>query len=631
MAEVTVQDALEYCLENPDGLGVEELLARFPQHHGELGPLLALSSRIAEVAPPPVPADRRAAMKARLMEAAAQGQAIAVASERPTRPVVVQAGRKWDWIWAVLRRPALVASAMAVLLVAGIWWGAASALPDSPFYNIKLASENFMLSFAGGDADRANAHVRLANARLEDIQAMEGQGKLAEAGGAINNYQEHIKSASTLLKQTAGTSNEGVKAGISSAITNFEQTFKSFEGDVAALPGTMKLDIAQLYGDLLTIRTEIGDPPRIDVPDGIKIIPLGPTPSPTPGSPTPGTDPSETTRVVSTPTSGIIATRTPGVTGTSTRTAEVAAATGTSTAISGATRTATLGGTRTATAQPTPPLPFLGTPRPTRTATKTAATPTPTVTIVAPPINTKQPTRTATSTSTSTPSRTSVLSTPTRTPNVAPTLSPSRTATRTQTATYTATPPIEPSPTSRPPGPPAITRTHTPGPPPVTRTRTPGPPEPPGHTPHPTREVQPSHTPRPTNVPPRPTNTHIPPTPPAEPTSTSCELRIEELEVESSCQPGGEVDWVAEVENRASTAQEGDWEAVLKIKTLIGPYIEVARLNGRATFQPDSTTEIEGSFSHVILPSTKTVRVELTITRDGRTCDEKKIKEKECD
>ncbi len=238
MAEVTIHDALEYCLANPDGLGVEELLARFPQYGGELEPLLVLSSRIEEVMPPPVPVERRAAMKARLMEVAAQGQAqpAQIAPEVPTRPVVIPAEQKRSWIWTILRRPVLVAAAMAALLVLGIWWGAASALPDSPFYNIKLASENFMLNFAGGDADKANAHLRLANARLDDIQAMSRQGKLEASGGAISNYQEHLDSAANLRKQTAGEVEAGVKAGISTTITRFDQTFKGFGGDVAALP-----------------------------------------------------------------------------------------------------------------------------------------------------------------------------------------------------------------------------------------------------------------------------------------------------------------------------------------------------------------------------------------------------------
>ncbi len=80
--------------------------------------------------------------------------------------------------------------------------------------------------------------------------------------------------------------------------------------------------------------------------------------------------------------------------------------------------------------------------------------------------------------------------------------------------------------------------------------------------------------------------------------------------MEPSCELGGNVDWVAEVENEFSTAQEGNWEAVLKIKTLIGPYIEVARMSGRATFQPNQTTQIENSFQHVIVPNVKMVRVE---------------------
>ncbi|HET6262612.1 MAG TPA: hypothetical protein VFG99_10310, partial [Chloroflexia bacterium] len=82
MERAGIQDALEYCLANPDNLGAEELLGRFPEYREELGPLLVLSRSI-EVAPPAVPVERRAAMKRRLMQVAAAQQVVAQAQTVP--------------------------------------------------------------------------------------------------------------------------------------------------------------------------------------------------------------------------------------------------------------------------------------------------------------------------------------------------------------------------------------------------------------------------------------------------------------------------------------------------------------------------------------------------------------------
>ena len=67
-----IEEALDYCLDNPDRLSAPQLLDRFPEHGEKLQPLLTVASSIGSALPPPVPVDRKAAMKQRLMEAATQ-------------------------------------------------------------------------------------------------------------------------------------------------------------------------------------------------------------------------------------------------------------------------------------------------------------------------------------------------------------------------------------------------------------------------------------------------------------------------------------------------------------------------------------------------------------------------------
>src|SRR5687768_8338859 len=229
MNNPSVEEALDYCLANPEGLSVEELLQRFPEHREELQPLLALSANIVQIAlleTPPVPAERRAAMKARLQDAAFTHphQVLATPQNKP----VVLVGRKPWWL-AVMGRRSLAAASTAALFLLFFWWAAASALPDSPFYGIKLASENFMLNFAADDAGRAQAHLNLANTRLAEIQAMGERGKLSAAGPAIDNYGSHINSCSTLLLMgRTGDARADIQSRLGESINRCDTIIKGF-------------------------------------------------------------------------------------------------------------------------------------------------------------------------------------------------------------------------------------------------------------------------------------------------------------------------------------------------------------------------------------------------------------------
>src|SRR5690242_2957286 len=100
MKKVTIQEALNYCLDNPDNLSSQDLLSKFPEYREELEPLLGLGTSIAAVTLPPVAPERRSAMKQRLLAAAEASPRVPQPSyaspQKPAaRPVAATYRRKW--------------------------------------------------------------------------------------------------------------------------------------------------------------------------------------------------------------------------------------------------------------------------------------------------------------------------------------------------------------------------------------------------------------------------------------------------------------------------------------------------------------------------------------------------------
>src|SRR5437868_5042275 len=87
----TIEEVLDYCLANPEGLSTDELLAMFPEHRDRLQTLLSVAAGLEELMPAPVPEDRKASMKQRLIDAAS-----AVTTSRAARPVLILLNGKSD-------------------------------------------------------------------------------------------------------------------------------------------------------------------------------------------------------------------------------------------------------------------------------------------------------------------------------------------------------------------------------------------------------------------------------------------------------------------------------------------------------------------------------------------------------
>ncbi len=461
MERITIQEALDFCLENPEGSSVEELLVRFPEYRVELASLLGLAASVASLTAPTVPADRREAMKARLMVTAAaqasqpeEATAVSVAPAAPVpaeRPSSVDRRPRQRPALPWFLRPGWVVAAAAILLVAFTWWSSAHSLPDSPFYSIKLASENIALNLAGSDEDKAQGNIKLANSRLYDLRTMGQMDNLAEAQPAFDNYSSHLENSVTIWESLKGTSHIDVARVLYASSAAGEVTFDSFGAQTNSLPADLRQKISTTDAVLRSVSSDTANtlaaanidpnsvfgtvdssiPPLltpvasgpIAVLTGTVTVPVGavsPTEAATatrivsqPGPKATATStPTEILRDSPTPTSSTAATGTPTITSTNTPTAQLPA---TTTPIEPGPTEIPPADTPTNTPIPLPLLPT-DTPVP-----PVGSTPTPTI---APIIPTDTPVPAASPTSTQAPpTATSVPSSPTP-PNIPPSATP---------------------------------------------------------------------------------------------------------------------------------------------------------------------------------------------------------------
>lgn len=98
-----------------------------------------------------------------------------------------------------LARVAAVAAAVMVLLV-GLGFGSAYAMPGNPLYSVKRTAESICLSVVPGDQNKADAYASWTNRRLNDLKYVEERGMgdwyyglVEDAQGGIENTYQHGK------------------------------------------------------------------------------------------------------------------------------------------------------------------------------------------------------------------------------------------------------------------------------------------------------------------------------------------------------------------------------------------------------------------------------------------------------
>jgi hypothetical protein len=572
VAKVTIQDALDYCLGNPDGFGVEQLLAKFPEYRDELEPMLALSANIVTLELPSVPLDRRAAMKQRLMGAASSAPATV-----PQRPVVQGWSPRpwWESLAALIRRPAFAGALGTLALVALLWWSAAGSLPDSPFYNLKLTSEDLLRNFENGTSGRIESYLNSAASRLGDIQEMQRRDRIAQARPAIDNYRSDITNSAALWEQTSGTERTTIakKLYVSSA-----QGFVSFAAlapDLSGIADTVRANISDTIETLEELRADTGGTLvslNVDVNALLLEADIEPSTVPTPL-------PRFASRTA-TP-------KVPAVAGST----QTAVAGGTGTAVVSAQQTA-LARVSTETSTPLPTSTVAA--RSTDTLTAQTAVPTfsPRPAFTAQPPTARPPTHTPRPSHvppTRKPTNTRIVHLPTSIPIVQTPLL------RTVAPTSTSVPTAQPTSTSVPTETPILLSTLVPLPT-ITIELPPAP-------------TQAPNTPGPTDTPLLPLPTIAPFTPPAlptitlflpsptqqvtstslpQPTEESCVLDLENVSL--SCGSGLCLNAAGIVHNDSASSVTANWTASLRVKIGLQGYITLSTQTGRRVFEPGDTT-----------------------------------------
>jgi hypothetical protein len=160
--EKEFENILNECLDHIiSGGDVVACLAQHPEHAAELEPLLrtALETRNA------------AAIKSSLEFRQRAGYEFQTAiREMPSREP--RRAFQWQTRWVM----PLVAIIVLVVAGSGTVVAAGNSLPDSPLYQVKLATEAIQLALTPSDLGKAELYARFADRRVEEIVRMAEKG-----------------------------------------------------------------------------------------------------------------------------------------------------------------------------------------------------------------------------------------------------------------------------------------------------------------------------------------------------------------------------------------------------------------------------------------------------------------------
>ncbi len=186
MAE-KLENIFNECLDRVfQGESIESCLQRYPQEAAQLEPLLrtafGFSWRTKAINPRP---EFKARTRSQVRFYAANLHATQARQPQHTGLFT------WQRAWAV----ALTAIMLLVFTGVGTAVASSSALPDQPLYQVKLATEDIQLAFAGSDVKKAEIHARLAENRALEIAAMARQGKTDQIVATTDRLIGHLDQA----------------------------------------------------------------------------------------------------------------------------------------------------------------------------------------------------------------------------------------------------------------------------------------------------------------------------------------------------------------------------------------------------------------------------------------------------
>jgi hypothetical protein len=169
---------LDGCLERViKGETVEACLAGFPDYAAELEPLLrtALATREAVAIGPRPEFRERAGYEFQ-------------AAIREMAPQVSGGFFGWFPRWATVVTVVIV----VLLALSGTVAAAFNSLPDSPLYQVKLATETVRLAFAPSPLGKAELYARFADERVAEIVGMAEKGNIEQVERATERMNDQL-------------------------------------------------------------------------------------------------------------------------------------------------------------------------------------------------------------------------------------------------------------------------------------------------------------------------------------------------------------------------------------------------------------------------------------------------------
>lgn len=177
---------LDECLERIlRGESVEECVAGYPEHADELRELLmtAADARDATTVSPRPEFRERASREFQ-------------AAIRDMEPVKGQGILGWWPRWATITVSIVV---FVLLAGGGTVFAANYSLPDSPLYQVKLATEAVRLTFASSELTKAELYAEFADKRVDEIIEMADKGKLEQVEQATDRMNNQLIAMANLV------------------------------------------------------------------------------------------------------------------------------------------------------------------------------------------------------------------------------------------------------------------------------------------------------------------------------------------------------------------------------------------------------------------------------------------------
>ncbi len=215
MAKVSIDEALDDCLQRLPHEGLDACLRRYPEYADELRGLLQVGVMVSRTSAATVLSDEaRQRMRAQLFKPAPALTANPVVPDQaaqPTRVLPLPTTQLRPMGRGALFSHPLVRAALVLLILAALFLGGSAASahtsPGDALYPVKRLYEGIRYTFSLSDSDKANARLDFASARLDEMEALvQSKGTidadlLTDLTGNVSYCSDELNSSSFSAKQ----------------------------------------------------------------------------------------------------------------------------------------------------------------------------------------------------------------------------------------------------------------------------------------------------------------------------------------------------------------------------------------------------------------------------------------------